>query len=67
MTGNAFEVYDLLSPCAGEVLLTEASAAHERGTGRKTDRADTGRLAVGLANGTLPAIWVPPEPIRELR
>lgn len=67
VTGNAFEVYDLLSPHVGKVLLTKPTAAKERGSGRKTDRSDTERLAMGLAQGTLPAVWVPPWKVRALR
>src|SRR5690606_18589223 len=48
------------SPC------DEAEAARAKGTGRKTDRADTERLVVGLAQGTLPAVWVPPVQVRHL-
>lgn len=67
VTGNAFEVYDLLSPHVGRVLVSKASAAKEKGSGRKTDRADTERLVTGLAQGTLPAVWVPPKEVRDLR
>lgn len=67
VTGNAFEAHDLLSPHVGEVLVTKAEAARAKGTGRKTDRADTERLVVGLAEGTLPAVWVPPVQVRHLR
>ncbi|WPD18345.1 hypothetical protein [Thermaerobacter composti] len=61
VTANAFEIHDLLSPHAGKVLVVKPSAVKERGSGRKTDRADTERLVTGLAQGTLPAVWVPPE------
>jgi len=67
VTGNAFEVWDLLSPHVGRVLVAKASAAKEKGSGRKTDRADTERLVLGLAQGTLPAVWVPPKEVRDLR
>ena len=44
VTGNEFEAYDRLSPHVGKVLLTKATAGKEKGSGRKTDRADTERL-----------------------
>lgn len=67
VTANAFEIHDLLSTHAGKVLVVKPSAVKERGSGRKTDRADTERLVTGLAQGTLPVVWVPPEESRVLR
>ena len=67
VTGNAYEVYDLVSPHVGKILLAQPTAARERGSGRKTDRLDAERLVMRLANGTLPTVWVPPQPIRSLR
>lgn len=49
VTGNAFDVCELFSPYVGKVFVTNASAAKERGSGRKTDRVDSERLALGLA------------------
>lgn len=67
VTGNAFEVYDRLSPHVGEVLLANPVALRRLGSGRHTDRVDAARLAKMLAMGTLPTVWVPPQPVRELR
>jgi len=67
VTGNVFQVYDLLSPHAAKVLLANPIELKRLGSGRHTDRVDAARLAKMLALGTLPTVWVPPEEIREVR
>lgn len=67
VTGNAFQVYDRLSSHAAKVLLANPVELKRLGSGRHTDRADAARLAKMLALGTLPAVWVPPRDIREVR
>jgi len=67
VTGNAFEVYDWLSPHVAQVLLANPVELRRLGSGRHTDRVDAARLAKMLAMGTLPTVWVPPQPVRELR
>lgn len=37
------------------------------GSGKHTDKEDSARLAKMLALGTLPTVWVPPQPVREVR
>src|SRR5690606_42097772 len=67
VTGNAFEVHDWLSPHVEQVLLANPVELRRLGSGRHTDRVDAARLAKMLAMGTLPTVWVPPQPVRELR
>ncbi len=67
VTGSAFEMHDVLSPHAGRVLLANPVDLKRLGSGRHTDRVDAARLAKMLAVGTLPTVWVPPQPMREVR
>ncbi|HEY8342882.1 MAG TPA: IS110 family transposase [Calditerricola sp.] len=67
VTGNAFEIYDLLSPHAGKVLPANPVELKRLGSGRHTDRVDAARLAKMAALGTVPVVWVPPQPMRQVR
>ncbi len=67
VTGSAFEAHDRLSPHAARVLLANAHALKRLGSGRHTDRVDAARLAQMLALGSLPTVWVPPPPLRDVR
>lgn len=67
VTGNAFQVYDLLSPVTGEVVMANPVEMKRLGSGRHTDRVDAERLAKMLALGTVPAVWAPPQEVREMR
>jgi len=49
------------------VLLANPVDLKRLGSGRHTDRVDAARLAKMLAVGTLPTVWVPPQPMREVR
>ena len=67
-TTNAWHLYDQLVPCVATVVVANpllirwiSSAAI------KTDGHDTLKLARLLAAGLIPAVWVPPEPVRQLR
>jgi transposase len=67
-TTNAWHLYDLLVPqvasvtIANPLLIKWISSANI-----KTDGHDTLKLARLLAAGMIPAVWVPPEPVRQLR
>lgn len=67
VTGNAFQVYDLLAPHAGQLVAANPVELKRLGSGRHTDRVDAERLAKMLALGTVPAVWIPPQPVREMR
>lgn len=67
VTGNAFQVYDLLSEAAGQVVMANPIEMKRLGSGRHTDSVDAERLAKMLILGTLPAVWVPPQGVREMR
>lgn len=67
ITGNAFEIYDMLSPHAGKVVVANSLELRRLGSGRHTDKVDAARLAKMLALGILPTVWVPPLGVREMR
>jgi len=67
VTGSAFEVHDVLSVHVDRVLLANPIDLKRFGSGRHTDRVDAARLAKMLAVGTIPTVWVPPQPMREIR
>ncbi len=67
VTGSAFEVHDRLSPCVDRVLLANARELKRLGSKRHSDRVDAERLAKALAMDLIPAVWVPPLAMREVR
>lgn len=67
VTGSAFEAYDRLSPHVEQVLLANPRELKRLGARRHTDRVDAARLARVLALDSLPTVWVPPLPMREVR
>jgi len=67
VTGSAFEMHDVLSPHVARLLLANPVDLKRLGSGRHTDRVDAARLAKMLAVGTIPTVWVPPQPMREVR
>jgi transposase len=67
-TTNAWFVYDLLEPLAEKVLVANPIKMKQIACARvKTDIRDTLILARMLAANMIPAIWVPPVPVRNLR
>lgn len=67
VTGSAFEAYDRLSPHVAQVLLANPRELKRLGARRHSDRVDAERLAKVLALDTIPTVWVPPLPMREVR
>ena len=67
VTGSAFEAYDRLSPYVDRVLLANPRELKRLGARRHTDRVDAARLARVLALDSVPTVWVPPLPMREVR
>jgi transposase len=67
-TTNAWHIYDLLEPLAEKVLVANPIKVKQIAQARvKTDIRDTLILARLLAANMIPAIWVPPVHVRDLR
>jgi len=67
-TGNAWFVYDLLTPRVGRcVVANPLQVKWIAAAAVKTDPHDALRLAKLLAANLVPEVWVPPKPVRELR
>ena len=67
-TTNAWYIHDLLQPLVARVVVADpAKAKAKMALPVKTDRRDTLGLAELLVTNTVPAVWVPPPPVRELR
>jgi transposase len=67
-TTNAWYIYDLLEPwVAGVVVCHPPQVKLIAAAFVKTDKKDTMTLAKLLAVGMIPAVWVPPAHVRELR
>ncbi|MEW6048191.1 MAG: transposase [Bacillota bacterium] len=68
VSGGTFRLYDTLADRTGQVVAVDPRVMRRLGSRkRKTDHDDAKLLAERLALGTLPGVWVPPKPIRELR
>jgi transposase len=67
VTGNAFEIYDLLLPHVNQIILANPVELKRYGSGRHTDLVDAAMLAKMLALGTLKSVWVPPLNVRDVR
>jgi transposase len=67
-TANAWVLYDQLTPLAGSVTVAHPLAVKLITAARvKTDARDTIKLARLLAAHLIPAVWVPPIAVREVR
>lgn len=67
-TTNAWHLYDQLIPLVASVSVANPLLIKWiSSTNVKTDGHDTLKLARLLAAGLIPLVWVPPEPIRQLR
>jgi transposase len=67
-TSNAWLLYDQLEPLVASVTVAHPLAVKLIAAARvKTDSRDTIKLARLLAANLVPAVWVPPVPVRELR
>ncbi len=67
-TSNAYYLYDLLQPRAGEVLLANPLKLKAIASGKiKTDKIDSRTLARLLAADFIPEVWVPDKLTRDLR
>jgi transposase len=67
-TTNAWYLYDLLEPLVKRVMVCHPPQVKLIAAALvKTDKKDTMTLAKLLAVGMIPAVWVPPAHVRELR
>jgi len=67
-TANAWLLYDQLQPLVSEVVVAHPQAVKLIAAVRvKTDSRDTIKLASRLPAHLIPAVWVPPQEVRELR
>lgn len=67
-TTNAWHLYDQLVPSVGSVTVANPLLIKWISSASiKTDGHDTLKLARLLAAGMIPAVWVPPEAVRQLR
>lgn len=67
-TSNAWTLYDQLQPLVASVTVAHPGKVQGIASSRvKTDPRDALHLARLLAAGFIPAVWVPPLPVRELR
>src|SRR5437879_5777912 len=67
-TANAWLLHDQLHPLVAEVIVAHPRAVKLIAAARvKTDSRDTIKLASLLAANLIPAVWVPPQEVRELR
>jgi transposase len=65
---NSWHLYDQLSTRAASVTVANPLLVKWIAAARvKTDAHDTIKLARLLAAGLIPAVWVPPQPVRDLR
>jgi transposase len=65
---NTWDLYDITAAVAGKVVVAHPLAVKLIANARvKTDKQDVFRLARLLAGGLIPEVWVPPQPVRELR
>ncbi len=67
-TTNAWDLYDQVVPYAGKTVIVHPGAVKLiAGAQVKTDKVDVFRLARLLAANLIPEVWVPPQPVRDLR
>ncbi len=67
-TTNVWDLYDIVQPLVGHAVVAPAGAIRQIAEARvKTDKEDVKRLIRLLIADILPEVWVPPQPVRELR
>jgi transposase len=67
-TGNVWDIYDIVAPLVSKTLVAHAGKVRQIAEARvKTDKEDVKRLITLLIGDIVPAVWVPPMPVRELR
>ena len=67
-TTNVWDLYDMVQPLVGHAVVAHAGAVRQIAEARvKTDKEDVKRLIRLLIADIVPEVWVPPQPVRELR
>jgi transposase len=67
-TTHAWYLHDLLQPLVARVVVADPGKLHAKiATPVKTDKRDTLAMAELLAADLIPAVWVPPVHVRQLR
>ena len=67
-TTNVWDIYDIVQPLVGHAVVAHAGAVRQIAEARvKTDKEDVKRLLRLLIADILPEVWIPPQPVRELR
>jgi transposase len=67
-TANAWHLYDQINPSVASVTVANPLLIQWISSANiKTDAQDAIKLARLLAAGMVPRVWVPPEPVRQLR
>lgn len=67
-TTNVWDIYDIVQPLVGHAVVAHAGAVRQIAEARvKTDKEDVKRLIRLLIADIVPEVWVPPQPVRELR
>ena len=67
-TTNVWDIYDIVAPRVSRTVVAHAGAVRQIAEARvKTDKEDVKRLIRLLIADIVPAVWVPPVEVRELR
>jgi transposase len=67
-TTNVWDIYDIVQPLVGHAVVAHAGGVRQIAEARvKTDKEDVKRLIRLLIADILPEVWIPPQPVRELR
>lgn len=67
-TSNAWTIYDIVAPLVGSTVVADPRQVFEIAKAKvKTDQRDIKRLLRLLIADMVPEVWVPPQPVRELR
>jgi transposase len=67
-TTNVWDIFDIVQPLVGHAVVAHAGGVRQIAEARvKTDKEDVKRLIRLLIADILPEVWVPPQPVRELR
>jgi transposase len=67
-TGSVWDIYDIVAPLVSKTVVANAHKVRQIAEARvKTDKEDIKRLITLLIADIVPEVWVPPQPVRELR